>query len=127
MPADLSVTVAGLRLKNPVIAGSGCNFQRHCHRAIFTGIGWKFADFIQAIHRIQRFQQTEPVRIDLIYTEAERDVRTALERKWRQHEVMVEKMTTLRSFGFPGRSKFRWLLKEWRLAVNTTPWSVWER
>jgi hypothetical protein len=51
----------------PVIAGSGCNFQRHCHRAIFTGIGFKFADFIQAIHRIQRFQQTRagPDRPDL--------------------------------------------------------------
>jgi hypothetical protein len=32
-------------------AGSGCNFQRHCAWAIFLGIGFKFNDFIQAVHR----------------------------------------------------------------------------
>ena len=79
----------------PVIAGSGCNFQRHCHRAIFTGIGFKFADFIQAVHRIQRFQQTQPVRIDLIYTEAEREIRRRLEVKWRKHEELVGRMTSI--------------------------------
>jgi hypothetical protein len=42
----------------PVMLGSGCNLQRHCAWAIFLGIGFKFADFIQAIHRLQRFLQT---------------------------------------------------------------------
>lgn len=79
----------------PVIAGSGCNFQRHCRRAIFTGIGFKFADFIQAIHRIQRFQQTRPVRIDLIYTEAEAEIRKRLEEKWANHERLVARMTEI--------------------------------
>lgn len=76
----------------PVIAGSGTNFQRHCHRAVFAGIGFKFADFIQAIHRIHRFGQTRPVRIDLIYTGAEAGIRTRLERKWRNHERLVTRM-----------------------------------
>lgn len=84
----------------PVMLGSGCNFQRHCHWAIFMGIGFKFADFIQAIYRLLRFLQTQEVRIDLIYTEAERDVRRTLERKWRQHEEMVQKMTEIiRTYG----------------------------
>jgi DNA methylase len=84
----------------PVIAGSGCNFQRHCHRAVFTGIGFKFADFIQAIHRIHRFLQTEPVRIDLIYTEAERDIRKQLERKWAAHNQLVARMgEIIRGYG----------------------------
>ncbi|WP_416406484.1 DNA methyltransferase [Paracidovorax citrulli] len=84
----------------PVIAGSGCNFQRHCAWAVFLGIGFKFNDFIQAIHRIQRFLQTKPVRIDLIYTEAERQIRRDLERKWAQHNEMVSKMTDIiREFG----------------------------
>ena len=39
------------------LSGSGCNFQRHCHRAIFVGIDYQFNDFIQAIHRILRFQK----------------------------------------------------------------------
>lgn len=79
----------------PVIAGSGCNFQRHCSWAIFLGIGFKFNDFIQAIHRIQRFLQERPVRIDLIYTEAEREVKRTLEKKWKQHNIMVAKMTEI--------------------------------
>lgn len=84
----------------PVIAGSGCNFQRHCHWAVFLGIGFKFNDFIQAIHRIQRFLQDHPVRIDLIYTEAEDKIRKQLERKWQQHKEMVKKMTDIiREFG----------------------------
>lgn len=79
----------------PVLAGSGCNFQRYCSHAIFLGIGFKFADFIQAIHRIQRFLQERPVRIDLIYTEAERGIRRVLEAKWRRHEELVQKMTDI--------------------------------
>jgi len=84
----------------PVMLGSGCNFQRHCSWAIFLGIGFKFNDFIQAIHRLQRFQQPNRVRIDLIYTEAEREVRATLERKWDQHRQLVENMTgIIREYG----------------------------
>ena len=79
----------------PVIAGSGCNFQRHCHRAIFAGIGFKFNDFIQACHRIQRFQQPHTVRIDIVYSEAEREVLRTLQTKWIQHEEMVKNMTEI--------------------------------
>jgi hypothetical protein len=79
----------------PVMLGSGVNFQRHCHRAIYLGIGFKFNDFIQSIHRLHRFLQERPVRIDLIYTEAERDVKSALERKWRQHNELVAQMSSI--------------------------------
>ena len=79
----------------PVIAGSGCNFQRYCSWGIYLGIGYKFNDFIQSIHRLQRFLQNERVRIDLIYTEAERNVRKALETKWKNHNKMVKNMTEI--------------------------------
>lgn len=84
----------------PCMLGAGVNFQRHCHRAIYLGIGYKFADFIQSVHRLQRFQQTQPVRIDLIYTEAERGIRAVLERKWAQHIELVGEMTRIiREYG----------------------------
>lgn len=84
----------------PVMLGSGTNFQRFCSWAVFLGIGFKFADFIQAIHRLQRFGQKNTVRIDLIYTEAEREIRRELERKWQQHVEQVERMTAIvREFG----------------------------
>ena len=79
----------------PVMLGSGVNFQRYCHRAIYLGIGFKFNDFIQSVHRLHRFLQTRPVRIDLIYTEAEREVKATLERKWRQHNELVSQMTNI--------------------------------
>jgi hypothetical protein len=71
---DFSEGRIRLLATKPELSGSGCNFQRHCHRAIFVGVGFKFNDFIQAIHRIQRFQQPHPVRIDIIYAESEREV-----------------------------------------------------
>lgn len=85
----------------PVMLGSGTNLQRHCSWAIFLGIGFKFNDFIQAVHRLRRFgQSAERVRVDLIYTEAEREVRRALERKWQQHNDMVAKMIgIIREYG----------------------------
>jgi DNA modification methylase len=79
----------------PRLSGSGCNFQRHCHRAIFVGVGFKFNDFIQALHRIQRFQQEHPVRVDIIYAESEREVVHVLQRKWDQHRELTEQMSTV--------------------------------
>ena len=84
----------------PVIAGSGCNFQRHCHRAVFLGIGFKFNDFVQAIHRIQRFQQERPVEIHIIASEGEQAVLRTLLTKWKQHQHMVDQMSQIiREYG----------------------------
>jgi DNA modification methylase len=84
----------------PCMLGSGCNFQRFCSWAIYLGIGFKFNDFIQSVHRLQRFLQPRPVRIDLIYTEAEREIRKTLERKWRQYKEVVQKMADIiRKYG----------------------------
>jgi len=84
----------------PVIAGSGCNFQRHCHREVFAGVGFKFNDFIQSIHRVQRFGQTQPVRIDIVHTESEREVLKTLKEKWARHDEMQVKMTEIiRTYG----------------------------
>lgn len=84
----------------PIIAGSGCNFQRHCHREIFAGVGHKFNDFIQAVHRVQRFGQDHPVRIDIVHTEAEREIVASLQAKWRRHEEQQQRMAALvREYG----------------------------
>jgi len=76
----------------PELSGSGCNFQRHCHKVIFLGIGYKFNDFVQAIHRVYRFLQTETVEIHIIYTESERAILETLLKKWKQHDYLVFKM-----------------------------------
>lgn len=89
------------------ISGQGCNFQRHCHRAIFLGIDYEFNDFIQAIHRIYRFLQTEKVIIDIIYTESEAEIKKALLHKWKQHDEMVENMIGIvRKYGLQNKRRF---------------------
>lgn len=74
------------------LSGSGCNFQRHCHRAIFVGIDYEFNDFIQAVHRIYRFLQTKEVIIDVIFTEAEEQIWRVLLEKWENHNKLQENM-----------------------------------
>jgi DNA modification methylase len=68
----------------PSIAGVGCNFQYHCHKMVFTGIGFKFKEFIQAIMRLQRFMQACRVEVHIIYSEAERGILETLKRRWEQ-------------------------------------------
>lgn len=84
----------------PSMYGSGRNLQRHCAWEIFLGIGFKFNDVIQALHRVLRFGQLRKVRADFIYTEAEREVRREFLRKWRQHDAQMERMTAIiREYG----------------------------
>lgn len=92
------------RIKNfatkPILSGAGGNLQYHCARAVYTGIGFKFHDFIQSVHRIRRFGQARPCRIDLIYTEAERGIRSELERRWQQHDAQAAIMAgIIREYG----------------------------
>ena len=77
------------------LSGSGCNFQRYCHREIFVGIDYEFNDFIQAIHRCYRFLQKETVIIDIIYMENEAEIRRELMSKWKRHDEMVAKMIAI--------------------------------
>lgn len=82
------------------LSGSGCNFQKHCHRQIFMGIDYEFNDFIQAIHRCYRFLQTKPVIIDIIYMETEQQVIEVLKKKWEQYNKLTESMEEIvRKYG----------------------------
>ena len=95
------------------LSGSGCNFQRFCHREIFVGIDYEFNDFIQAIHRCYRFLQEQQVVIDIIYMESEREIKAALEEKWRNHDRMVEKMIEIvRKYGLNSANKFERLQRK---------------
>ena len=100
------------------ISGSGCNFQRYCHREIFLGIDYEFNDFIQAVHRCYRFLQTDTVVIDIIYMENERQIKEALLEKWKNHNHMVEKMTDIvKKYGLSPASKIKRL--ERKMGVET--------
>ena len=88
------------------LSGSGCNFQRYCHREIFLGIDYEFNDFIQAIHRCYRFLQSQPVVIDIIYMENERQIKEALLEKWKNHNYMVQRMVEIvKKYGLNSANK----------------------
>lgn len=88
------------------LSGSGCNFQRYCHREIFLGIDFEFNDFIQAVHRCYRFLQSNPVIIDIIYMENERQIKEVLLEKWKNHNHMVKKMIEIvKKYGLSSMGK----------------------
>ena len=84
----------------PELSGSGCNFQYHCHSNIFLGPDYRFQDFIQSIHRTQRFQQQHVVDVHVIYAESEQPIVDVLRQKWKQHDELVERMRgIIRQYG----------------------------
>jgi hypothetical protein len=87
------------------LSGYGCNFQHHCHRAIFVGIDYQFSDFIQSIHRIYRFLQKEQVIIDIIYTDGEEEVLRVLLEKWERHnELQAQMQKIIKTYGMHSMS-----------------------
>ena len=89
----------------PQMFGAGANFQEFCHKAIYVGVGFKFRDFIQSVHRLQRYGQKHTVQIHMIHTDAEDTVVNALMDKWTQHDQMVAKMRAIvQEFGLTNES-----------------------
>jgi hypothetical protein len=96
----------------PILSGSGCNFQRHCHKSIFLGVGFKFNDFIQAIHRIYRFLQDRECHVHIIHADTEFQIVDELKRKWRDHDRLVGRMTEIiKKYGLSHRDMFKELTR----------------
>lgn len=74
--------------------GSGVNLQQ-CHIAIYVGVDFKFRDFIQSVHRLQRYGQLSVVQLHIIHTDAEDAVVSTLLKKWQQHDAMVARMRSI--------------------------------
>lgn len=112
----------------PVIAGSGCNFQRHCAWAVFLGVSHKFNDFIQAVHRLYRFLQPRAVEIDIIHTEAEREIVRDLQAKWARHNELADQMSEIiKAHGLDSLSMVETLQRSIgveRIEVSGRDWTV---
>ncbi len=70
------------------IAGLGLNMQ-HC-RHVLTFVTHSYQDFYQSVRRCWRFGQTRPVRLDVIATEGEINVKKNMERKEQLAAQMFE-------------------------------------
>lgn len=75
----------------PIMLGSGLNLQQ-CNMAVFAGLSYKFNDFIQAVHRIQRFGQTKTCHVWAVTADTERGVRDTLKRKWKDYAALRDGM-----------------------------------
>jgi len=92
----------------PSISGAGTNFQRHCGLAVFVGVGFKFRDVIQAVHRIYRYLQTMEVNIYFIYAESESEIVARFKEKWRQYDALSVRMSALiRQYGLANSDTIR--------------------
>jgi len=84
----------------PQIAGSGCNFQRHCSDMIFVGPTDKFNDFIQAVHRVYRFLQKDQVNVHIVFADTQSETVNIMRRKWAEHDQLTERMSNIvRKYG----------------------------
>ncbi|WP_451994172.1 DNA methyltransferase [Azospirillum argentinense] len=112
----------------PIIAGSGCNLQRHCAWAVFAGVSHKFNDFIQAAHRLHRFLQPRTVEIDIIHTETEREIVRDLQAKWARHNELADQMSEIiKQHGLNSLSMVEALTRSIgveRLEVSGQGWTV---
>jgi len=110
------------------LSGSGCNFQRYCHREIFLGIDYEFNDFIQAIMRCYRFLQTEKVVIDIIYMDSEQEILKALQAKWKQYNELTKKMEAIiKKYGLSGKHAIEQLRRTMgvkRMEVKGNGWTA---
>jgi DNA modification methylase len=77
------------------LSGYGSNLQDHCYSNIVLDVSYKFADFIQSVYRTQRFGQTHPVDLHLIYTESQDPVYESMMLKWKNHEKQQDRMSRI--------------------------------
>ncbi len=75
----------------PVIAGSGCQFQRHCHRRCFSASASSSTTSFRRYIAYSGFYRRSRWKYISSLPRASANFRT-LNRKWRQHEHLVERM-----------------------------------
>lgn len=74
----------------PTIGAWGLNFQHCAHTTFFPS--HSFEQYYQAVRRFWRFGQTQPVRVDVVTTEGERDVMRNLQRKATAADRMFDQL-----------------------------------
>jgi len=76
----------------PKLAGFGVNWQ-HCAHAVFASISFSYEQHYQAVRRSHRFGQTERVRNDIVISDTEGAIWSAIHGKAEKHEEMKRRMS----------------------------------
>lgn len=78
-------------ISKPSIFGFGLNFQ-HCHKVVFCGLNYSFESFYQAVRRLWRFGQVNPVDCHVVIGETEKQIIDIIRQKEGLHEEMKKHM-----------------------------------
>jgi len=78
----------------PVMLGQGMNLQQ-ANVCVYAGVSHKFNDFIQSVHRIQRFGQTRPCVAHVVHAESDSEIVRSLREKWTRHSELTSTMTDI--------------------------------
>lgn len=89
--ADFQAGTIRVLVSKPSIFGFGVNLQ-NCRNAVFVGLSHSFEAYYQAIRRIYRFGQTQPVNSHIVYHALEGAVIANVERKQRDFKDMTEQL-----------------------------------
>ena len=79
------------------IGGFGMNWQ-HCHKTTWFA-GYSYERWYQAIRRLWRFGQTQPVEAHVVRTDREESIVETVRRKQEQHQEMQREMAGLMQSG----------------------------
>jgi len=74
-------------ITKPSVAGFGMNWQ-HCNRQIFAGLSYSFEAYYQAVRRCWRFGQVNSVLVDIILSDSESAIESAIATKESDHRLM---------------------------------------
>lgn len=78
-------------ISKPSIFGYGLNFQK-CHNMVFCGLDYSFEAYYQAVRRVYRFGQTQPVEVVKVIGENEKNILDAIDRKANMKKTMTVSM-----------------------------------
>lgn len=81
-------------ISKPVMFGYGLNFQ-NCHKMVFCGLDYSFESYYQAVRRVYRFGQTEPVDVVKVIGENEKNILDTIERKAEMKKTMTMSMARI--------------------------------
>ena len=85
------------------IASFGMNYQ-NCHNQVFASLDFSFEGLYQAMRRSYRFGQNHPVNIYLITTDTMANVKTSIDHKQKQFEIMQKEMSDAVNANLTGKS-----------------------
>lgn len=113
-------------ITKPTIAGFGINMQ-HCSNMAFCGIGYSWEQYYQAVRRVYRFGQKNPVSVFVVTSEQERMIFDLVTQKEKEAAAMTDQLVK-RSNRYAQLEIKGEITMDWEYKTNDAGndrWSLW--